>query len=102
MIDKHYIRALAEAERLMDEGKIPYVQVRNLQGQLERLSVNPKIMEEFGLVTGQNVNSIVVNAIFRRSLELVSEDLERSAQELEDSLLDPDFDYRSIQDEDDC
>jgi hypothetical protein len=100
MLNIKYIRALAEAERLMDDGKIPFVWAKNAYGELERLSVNPQIMKEFNLRQGQSVNSIIVDAISIRSMEIIHEKLEQVTQELEDSLLDPDFDYRIMIDDD--
>ena len=99
MLKKEYIRMLAEAERLMDEGKIPFVWARNAYGELERLSVNKQIMEEFDLHQGQSINSIIMNAIVRRSIELIQDKIEQSVQELEDSMLDPNFDYRTLTDD---
>lgn len=93
MLDKETLRYIAESERLMDEGKIPFVlALRN--GVYERLAVAPIIMEEFGLKQGQKVNSILVDAISERSLKILAERLGEIRQQVEDQLLTDDFDFR--------
>jgi hypothetical protein len=52
------LRLLAEAERLMDEGKMPFVILRG-----ERVSVQPEVMEELGLKQGQTINLSIFLAI---------------------------------------
>jgi hypothetical protein len=93
MLDKETLRHMAESERLMDEGKIPFVlALRN--GIYERLAVAPVIMEEFGLKQGQKVNSILVDAISERSIQILAERLDQIRQDIEDDLLTDDFDFR--------
>jgi len=97
MLDKETLRKMAESERLMDAGLIPYVwALRN--GVYERLAVAPAIMEEFGLKQGQKVNSILVDAISELSIRILAETLDDIRQRVEDSLLTDDFDFREEMD----
>ena len=96
MLDRERIRMLAEAERMMDKGEIPWVWAIGPLGTKERLCVNSQIMEEFQLEQGQSVNSFIMDAIARRSLELIREKITQVKQDVEDSLLEPDFDFRDI------
>lgn len=93
---KEYIRWMAEAERLMDEGKLPFVMAPTPNGRFERMSVNPDIMEDLGLKSGQTVNSFIVDAISQYSIELLLRNIDEIKQEYEESLLQPDFDYREL------
>ena len=93
MLDKETLRALAESERLMDEGKVPFVWALR-DGMYERLAVAPAIMEEFGLKQGQKVNSILVDAISEESLKILAKRLDEILQQVEDQLLTDDFDFR--------
>lgn len=90
------IRMLAQAERMMDAGEIPWVWAPSLDGQYERLSVSPAIMEIFELEQGQTVNSFIVNAIAEMSLKILKLKIEEVKQEMEDEQLTDDFDYRSM------
>jgi hypothetical protein len=93
MLDKETLRYMAESERLMDAGILPFVwALRN--GVYERLAVAPGIMEEFGLQKGQKVNSILVDAISERSMEILAERLDEIRQNVEDQFLTDDFDFR--------
>lgn len=93
MLDKETLRHIAESERLMDEGKVPFVlALRN--GVYERLAVAPVIMEEFGLKQGQKVNSILVDAISERSMKILADRLDEIIQQIEDQFLTDDFDFR--------
>lgn len=47
------IRMLAQCERDMDAGNVPFVRVDGLG----RMLVNPLVMEELGLVSGQTVSA---------------------------------------------
>ena len=101
MLNKQYIRSLAEAERLMDEGKVPWVWAPSLNGIYERLAVAPNIMEDLQLKTGQTINNLIMDAIAVMSLEILSAKLEDMRQQLEDEQMNPDFDFRSMMNEDD-
>ena len=90
------IRIMAYAERLMDQGKIPWVWSFNQYGQYERLSVAPEVMELLELEQGQTVNSFIVNAISELSLKIIQDKIEDLNQTLEDSQLTEDFDFRSM------
>ena len=96
MLDKERIRMLAEAERMMDKGEIPWVWAIGPLGTKERLCVNPQIMEEFQLEQGQSVNSFIMDAIARRSLEIIREKITQVKQDVEDTLLEPNFDFRNM------
>ena len=93
MLDKETLRYIAESERLMDEGKIPFVWASR-KGVYERLAVAPNIMEEFGLKQGQKVNSILVDAISERSIKILADRLDEIRQGIEDQFLTDDFDFR--------
>jgi len=85
---------MAESERLMDEGIVPFVWATNAHGQKERLAVAPVIMKELGLVQGQSVNSILVDAIATESMRILAEKLDEINQGIQDGLLTDDFDFR--------
>ena len=93
-MDIENIRMLAAAERLMDAGEIPWVWALGPQGQMERMSVTPEVMEILELEQGQSVNSFIVNAIAELSLEILKEKIERAKQDMIDQQLDPGFDFR--------
>ena len=97
MIDKETLRYIAESERMMDEGLIPFVWAP-YNGVYERLAVAPSIMEEFGLQHGQRINSILVNAISEESLKILGQKLDEIRQDVEDQLLTNDFDFRKEMD----
>jgi len=93
MLDKETLRYMAESERLMDAGIVPFVwALRN--GVYERLAVAPTIMEEFGLQQGQKVNSILVDAISEKSIQILADRLDEIMQQVEDQFLTDDFDFR--------
>ena len=96
MLDKEFIRAMAEAERMMDEGKIPWVWAPGPQGITERMAVSDEVMEDLNLVTGQNVNTMIRDAILIANLENLGKKLGKIAQEMEDKELKDDFDFRSM------
>ena len=96
MLDKDIIRAMAEAERMMDEGKLPWVWAPGPQGISERMAVSEEVMEDLNLVTGQNVNSMIRDAILVSNLEHLGKKLAKMAQEMEDKQLKDDFDFRSM------
>lgn len=88
------IRILAKAERMMDAGEIPWVWSLGLNGQYERLSVAQEVMEILELQQEQTVNSFIVNAIAELSIELLKNKIDQVKQEIEDSQLTDDFDFR--------
>lgn len=92
------IRAMAEAERLMDAGEIPWVWAMGPNKQYERLSVTPAVMEILGLEQQQTVNSYIVDAIAELSLEILKEKITIVRQQIEDQQLDPNFDFRKEMD----
>lgn len=96
MLDKEFIRAMAEAERMMDEGKLPWVWAPGPQGISERMAVSEEVMEDLNLVTGQNVNTMIRDAILISNLENLGKKLDKMAQKIEDKKLDPEFDFRSM------
>jgi hypothetical protein len=97
MLDKETLRYIAESERMMDAGLVPFVwALRN--GTYERLAVAPAIMEEFGLKQGQKVNSILVDAISKESMKILAVRLDEIRQHVEDQLLTDDFDFRKEMD----
>ena len=57
------IRMLAECEHMMDAGEYPFVVAHG-----QRMMVNPLVMEELGLETGQTVNHQIIRAISRAHL----------------------------------
>lgn len=96
MLDKDIIRAMAEAERMMDEGKIPWVWAPGPQGITERMAVSDEVMEDLNLITGQNVNTMIRDAILIANLENLGKKLGKIAQEMEDKELKDDFDFREM------
>ena len=94
MLNKQTLRNIAESERLMDEGTVPFVWAINAVGQKERFPVAPSIMEELGLIQGQSVNSILVDAIAAMSIRLLTEKIEQITQDIYDDMLTDDFDFR--------
>lgn len=98
MLDKGQIRLLAQAERDMDEGKVPFVWMMSNSGNYERLAVAPTIMEELNLVQGQTINTMIMDAIAHESLKVLGEKLDEIRQQMEDSELTEDFDFRKEMD----
>lgn len=96
MLDKDIIRAMAEAERLMDAGKLPWVWAPGPQGISERMAVSEEVMEDLNLVTGQSVNTMIRDAILVFNLENLGKKLGKIAQEMEDKKLKEDFDFRNM------
>lgn len=101
MVDKSRIRLIAESERLMDQGKVPWVWAPTDYHVYDRLPVTNQIMEELGLEHGQTINFIILDAISDLSKEILAKRLEELAQSLEDAQLDENFDFRSMMNEDD-
>jgi len=92
-MDKNIIRAMAKAERMMDSGEIPYVWAPGPSGSLERLAISKAIMEEYDLVEGQSVNSIIRDAILDYNLRKLRQELEDIIDKVS---LDKDFDFRTL------
>ena len=69
-----------------------------LDGQYERFSVSPEIMETLELEQGQTINSFIVNAIAELSLRMLKERIEQVNQEILDEKLTDDFDFRKEMD----
>ena len=64
------IRMLAQAERQMDAGEITFVVCDG-----RRMIVQPVVMEELGLETGQTVSSTLVLAILEANLAALQADV---------------------------
>jgi hypothetical protein len=62
------IRQLAEIERDMDSGRLPFVMHAG-----QRLAVPRPILEELGLIAGQTVSDTIEAAITRRSAQRMNE-----------------------------
>ena len=60
------IKMLAEAERKMDTGELSFVVA---EGQ--RMLIDPLIMDEFGLVSGQTVTNTIVIEILKAKIAMV-------------------------------
>ena len=96
VMDKRIIRAMAEAERMMDEGKIPWVWAPGPEGIMERLAVPQEVMDDLELVVGQSVNTMIRDAILLSNIEHLGKKLDKIAQDMEDESLNPNFDFRSM------
>lgn len=102
-MDKNLIRIMAEAERMMDEGLIPFVLAPSPSGLLERLAMTNELMKEFGLVQGQTINSMIRDAILEENLRRISKKIAEYEEKIYNSLtgindenLDPNFDFRVL------
>lgn len=58
------ISKIAEMERHMDAGKIPFVMLPGFG----RVSTSEETMKELGLVQGQTINPVIFGAILQMSL----------------------------------
>ena len=92
-MDKYIIRAMAKAERMMDSGEIPFVWATGPSGTPERLAISESIMEEFDLVSGQSINTMIRDAILDYNLKKLREDVENIIDKL---TLDEKFDFRTM------
>lgn len=101
MFNKEVLRIMAESERMMDEGKTPWVWALRENCQYDRMAVAPSIMKELDLKQGQKVNAIVRDSIVEMSLEILSKHLRDAQQAIEDSMLDEDFDFRDMMEKND-
>ena len=98
MLQKDILRAMAEAERLMDKGEIPFVLAPSPNGGYERFAVSEEIMKELDLEQGQHINTMIMDGIIYMQLESLKRTIEQAAQSIEDSFLDEDFDFRKEMD----
>lgn len=97
MLDKFLLRAMAESERLMDEGKIAWVMAPSVSGEgMDRLAVTPEIMEDLQLKQGQTVNSILRDAILMMTLQKIGADLSALREKKDEEQLTKDFDFRTM------
>ena len=99
MLNKRILQIMAESERLMDEGKIPFVIAPGPNGIMERLAMSNGLMEDFGLKQGQTINSIIRDAILEhnaKSLMDLLRNLEEREQLVRDEGLDSNFDFRNL------
>lgn len=102
MLDKFLLRAMAESERMMDEGKIAWVMAPSVSGGgMDRLAVTEEIMEDLQLKQGQTVNSILRDAILMMTLEKIGKDLSALREKREEAELKDDFDFRTMMGDDD-
>lgn len=103
MLDKFFLRAMAESERLMDEGKIAWVMAPSVSGEgMDRLAVTDEIMEDLQLKQGQTVNSILRDAILMMTLQKIGDDLTALREKKEEEQLTKDFDFRTMMGDDDA
>ena len=58
------IRLLAESERAMDAGEIPFVIYHG-----QRASVQKPVMDQLGLVQGQTINDEIFGAMLRANID---------------------------------
>ena len=66
MLNKRMLKIMAESERLMDEGKIPYVMAPGPDGIPERLAMTDDLMLDFGL--NQDTTDILQPSVLWRLL----------------------------------
>lgn len=103
MLDKFFLRAMAESERLMDEGKIAWVMAPSVSGEgMDRLAVTGEIMEDLQLKQGQTVNSILRDAILMMTIQKIGDDLTALREKKEEEKLTEDFDFRTMMGDDDA
>jgi len=106
-IRKEILRAMAEAERRMDAGELPFVMAPGPSGILERFPLEAERMKEYGLEQGQRINTIIRDAILDESdkilksrINSIMESITDMEEELQDSLMEEEFDFRDYMDED--
>jgi hypothetical protein len=106
-IRKEILRVMAESERMMDEGKIPFVLAPGPTGILERLPLKEEQMTDYGLVQGQRINTIIRDAILeesqqkmaaiqRENFERIAKIFENIEEEAIESELEDNFDFRTM------
>ena len=72
------VRLLAELERKMDSGEIPYVVLQN-----ERIAVIPSIMKHLELKSGQTISMTIYLEIMKCSLSEATRKLDEQNAEKE-------------------
>ena len=97
---KEMLRMVAECDRMMDEGTIPFVMANGPSGRMERLAVTTEVMEELGLKQGQTVSTVIMNAIFEETLKQLKAKIEAAKDEEIEEKLEEDFDFRNVMDGD--
>jgi len=108
-VEKFLMRALAEAERMMDDGRLSWVMAPSPinEGQFERLPVSEATLKEFGLVKGQKINSLILDGIHRyliNKMEFKIDSFIKESNKIKDDeeekevekKLDPNFDFRKM------
>ncbi len=100
-LTKEQIKMMALAERLMDEGRIPWVMAPSAirKGEYERMPVSQNIMEELGLVSGQKINSIIFEHIVEASFKGMADLMEKFQKQAEEKEMDKNFDFRKLMDD---
>lgn len=107
-IRKEILRIMADTERRMDAGELPYVLAPGPTGIFERFPLDQERMDDYGLEKGQKINTIIRDAILeesdailqKRLYEMVDR-LNKIAEEAEDSLLEEEFDFRNMMKDED-
>ncbi len=64
------IRMLAECERMMDTGVIPFVVLGD-----QRVAVSKVVMDELDLKQGQTINSAIFGAILRHNIAWIKTEI---------------------------
>lgn len=101
MLSKQILRLMAESERMMDEGKIPFVMAPSPNGIMERLAMTDELMEDFGLKQGQSINSMIRDAILNANIKKIADILSAAEDEFIEEELENNFDFRKLMDEGD-
>lgn len=107
-IRKEVLRIMADTERRMDSGELPFVLAPGPTGIFERFPLDQERMDDYGLVSGQRINTIIRDAILeesdsilqKRLFEMVDK-LNQIAEEVEDSMMEEDFDFRNMMKDED-
>lgn len=101
MLNKEILRLMAEAERMMDSGEMPFVMAPGPSGGIERMAMSPRMMEEYGLEQGQTINTIIRDAILQENVKTLRAKIESIMESTEDAFLDEEFDFRDYMNEGD-
>jgi hypothetical protein len=106
-IRKEIIRAMADAERRMDAGELPFVMAPGPTGIFERFPLEQDRMDDYGLKQGQRINTIIRDAILDESDKILKDRLNamlKSIADVEETLqegmMEDDFDFRNMMGED--
>ena len=103
MLDKFFLRAMAESEQMMDEGKIAWVWAPSVSnGFMDRLAVSNEIMEDLQLKQGQTINSILRDAILTMTLENLAAEISALREKKEEEKLTENFDFRNMMGDNDA